>query len=213
MASFMSSFFPSGKQQDKPDERPTTPIKGTVPNNFTTPISTPQGSPSKKTAPPGANELPVSIDNMKLSATSIFDSPVKLNRPQGGSSIPLSSGRTNLQNIDEDSPSIENSIIHKGTSAAGSPPKGHSKENTPPVITRTAPTEPAPTYQPSHAALSRQDGYHLRERPAATVKRFNTQRGLTAEELEILQKPNIKRLVNVTQLCKSFTPREALDDG
>ncbi|KAK0749514.1 serine/threonine-protein kinase sid2 [Schizothecium vesticola] len=200
MASFMSSFFPSGKQQDKPDERPTTPIKGTVPNNFTTPISTPQGSPSKKTVPPGANELPVSIDNMKLSATSIFDSPVKLNRPQGGSSNPLSTGRTNLQNIDEGSPSIENSIIHKGTSAAGSPPKGHSKENTPPVITRTAPTEPAPTYQPSHAALTRQDGYHLRERPAATVKRFNTQRGLTAEELEILQKPNIKRLVNVTQL-------------
>lgn len=207
MASFMSSFFPSGKQQDKPDERPTTPTKGSVANNFTTPISTPQGSPSKKTVPPGANELPTSIDNMKLSATSIFDSPVKLNRPQGGSSIPLSTGRTNLQIIDEGSPSIENSIIHKGTSAAGSPPKGQSKENTPPVITRTAPTEPAPTYQPSHAALSRQDGYHLRERPAATVKRFNTQRGLTAEELEILQKPNIKRLVNVTQLCKSCSPR------
>ncbi|KAK1758432.1 Serine/threonine-protein kinase sid2 [Echria macrotheca] len=198
MASFMSTFFPGGKQE-RSDARPTTPTKGARPNDFITPISTPQGSPSKKTVPPGANELPVALESMKLSAPSALESPVKLTRPLGAST-PLSPGKSNLQNIDETSVLVDNSVIHKGTPTGGSALRGHGQENTPPVQGRDTPTEPAPTYQPSHAALSRQELYHARERPSPTVKRFNTQRGLTAEELEILQKPNIKRLVNVTQL-------------
>lgn len=196
----MSSFFPGGKQQqDKTDSRPITPTKGTRANDFITPISTPQGSPSKKTVPPGAHELPVVFDNMKLATASALDSPVKLTRPQG--SAPLSPGKGNLQNIDEGSVFVDNSVIHKGPSNIGTPLRG--QENTPPVQNREVPSEPAPTYQPSHAALSRQELYQTRERPSPTVRRFNTQRGLTPEEVEILQKPNIKRLVNVTQLCKS----------
>ncbi|KAK0655993.1 serine/threonine-protein kinase sid2 [Cercophora newfieldiana] len=198
MASFMSSFFPGGKQE-KNDGRPTTPTKGSSANNFITPMSTPQGSPSKKTVPPGANELPVAIESMKLTTASALDSPVKLSRPQGAAT-PLSPGKSNLQSIDDGSPSVDNSIIHKGTSSTGSPLRNQGQENTPPVHTRDAPTQPAPIYQPSHAATSRQELYQMRERPSPTVKRFNTQRGPTPEELEILQKPNIKRLVNVTQL-------------
>lgn len=194
----MANFFPGGKQQDKTDTpRPTTPTKAGT--SFVTPVSTPQGSPSKKTVPPGANNLPVALESMKLAAPSVFDSPVKLGRPQSVTT-PLSPGKSNLQNIDEGSPSIDNSIIHKSTPTTGSPLKSQGQENTPPVLTRDPPAEPPPTYQPSHAAVSRQELYHLRERPSPTVKRFNTQRGLTAEELEILQKPNIKRMVNVTQL-------------
>jgi cell cycle protein kinase DBF2 len=34
------------------------------------------------------------------------------------------------------------------------------------------------------------------------TRKYNTQRGLNPEELEILQKPNVKRLANVTQLCE-----------
>jgi len=205
MASFMSSFFPGGKQQEKSDARPTTPTQvSSYANNFTTPVSTPQGSPSKRTVPPGANELPVALESMKLAATNALESPVKLGRPHGVGT-PLSPGKSNLQNIDEGPLSVDNSIIHKGLTAPGTPQRSQGQENTPPVHIRDAPAEPAPVYQPSHAAVSRQELYQTRERLSPAVKRFNTQRGLTAEELEILQKPNIKRLVNVTQLCEPFS--------
>ncbi|KAK0628716.1 serine/threonine-protein kinase sid2 [Bombardia bombarda] len=176
MASFMSNFFPGGKQ-DKVDARPSTPVK----NNFTTPVSTPQGSPSKKTVPPGANELPVAaFEHLKVTTANAFDSPVRLGRPLS-TGIPLSPGKSNVQNIDEGaSQSVDDSIIHKGTSSPSSPLKSHGQENTPPVVSRGL--------------------YNPRERPAPTVRKFNTSRGLTAEELEILKKPNIKRMVNVTQL-------------
>ncbi|KAK3335705.1 kinase-like domain-containing protein [Cercophora scortea] len=193
--SFMASFFPGGKQQDS---RPSTPIR----NNFTTPVSTPQGSPSKRTLPPGANELPLALETMQLaSGPSPFDSPIKLGRPQSVA-IPLSPGKSNLQNIDEGSPSVDDSIVHKGAVSTGSPLKNQGQENTPPpALSREPPAEPS--YQPSAAAVSRQGLYQPRElRPvqAQTVKRFNTSRGLTAEELEIMKKPNVKRMVNVTQL-------------
>ncbi|KAK4102100.1 kinase-like protein [Parathielavia hyrcaniae] len=192
MASFMANLFPGGKQ-DKPDARPSTPIR----NSFITPASTPQGSPSKRTAPPGANELPVALQGMKINTTSAFDTPVKLNRPQSVVA-PLSPGKSNLQNVDEGPSTVDDSIIRKGAPRTGSPLRNQGQENTPPALPRDPYTEP--TYQPSHAAVSRQELYQQRDRPAPTVRRFNTTRGLTAEERELLQKPGVKRLVNVTQL-------------
>jgi hypothetical protein len=194
MASFMANLFPGGKQ-DKPDARPSTPIR----NSFITPASTPQGSPSKKTIPPGANELPASFQGMKINTPSAFDTPVKLSRPQSVIA-PLSPGKSNLQNIEEGSSTVDDSIIRKGAPRTGSPLRNQGQENTPPVLPRDPFTEP--TYQPSHAAVSRQELYQHRDRPSPTVRRFNTTRGLTAEERELLQKPAVKRLVNVTQLCK-----------
>ncbi|KAK4124981.1 kinase-like protein [Parathielavia appendiculata] len=192
MASFMANLFPGGKQ-DKPDARPSTPIR----NSFITPASTPQGSPSKRTVPPGANELPVALQGMKINTTSVFDTPVKLSRPQTVVP-PLSPGKTNLQNFEEGSSTVDDSIIRKGAPRTGSPLRNQGQENTPPVFPRDPFTEP--TYQPSHAAVSRQELYQQRDRPSPTVRRFNTTRGLTAEEREILQKPAVKRMVNVTQL-------------
>ena len=87
------------------------------------------------------------------------------------------------------------------STSSGSPLRKQGQENTPPSVARGGHAEPS--HQPSHAALSRQEPYQLRDRPSTPARKFNTQRGLTAEELEILQKPNVKRLVNVTQLCKS----------
>ncbi|KAK4457423.1 putative serine/threonine-protein kinase [Cladorrhinum samala] len=200
MASFMANLFPGagGKQQDKGDLRPSTPIK----NSFVTPASTPQGSPSKKTVPPGANELPGALDGLKLTAPSVLalNSPVNLGRPQSVAN-PLSPGKSNIQHFEDGSSAVEHSVIHKGAHPSGSPLRSHGQENTPPTGGLRDPfTEP--TYQPSHAALSRQELYQPREqhRPAATTRRFNTTRGLTAEERELLQKPSVKRLVNVTQL-------------
>ena len=204
MAGFMANFFPGGKQ-DKIDNRPSTPVR----NNFITPVSTPQGSPSKKTVPPGANELPVAtaLEHMKL-VPNALESPVKLGRPLTAAA-PLSPGKSNVQNTEEGSV-VDESVVHKNTSTYGSPLKSHGQENTPPVLARESTTETVPSYQPghqpshqpSHAALSRQQLYQTRDRPPPTVRRFNTSRGLTAEELEILQKPSVKRLVNVTQLCE-----------
>ncbi|KAK3311338.1 kinase-like domain-containing protein [Chaetomium strumarium] len=192
MASFMANLFPGGKQ-DKTDVRPSTPAR----HNFITPATTPQGSPSKKTVPPGANELPVAFQGMNLKPPSAFDTPVKLSRPQSVVA-PLSPGKSNLKNFEEGPATVDDSILRKGAARTGSPVRNQGQENTPPTLPRDPFTEP--TYQPSHAAISRQELYQPRERPSPTVKRFNTTRGLSAEERELLQKPNVKRLVNVTQL-------------
>ncbi|KAK3393081.1 kinase-like domain-containing protein [Podospora didyma] len=195
MASFMANLFPGSGKQDKNEARPVTPVK----TSFLTPVSTPQGSPSKKTVPPGANELPVAFESLKLAPPpGVFDNAAKLGRPQSVIT-PLSPGKSNTQIADEASTLVDDSIVHKGTTPMGSPLKSQGQENTPPILSRDPPAEHS-YQQTSHAALSRQGLYQPRDRPSPTVKRFNTSRGLTAEEREILQKPNVKRLVNVAQL-------------
>lgn len=212
MASFMSNLFQGAGKQDKADigQLPATPTK----DSFTTPVSTPQGSPSKKQVPPGSNDLPAAFDNLKLasdnlklSSTNALDSPLNLGRPQSVVK-PLSPGRTNIQSFDDTSPFVDDSIIHKGAPSSTSPLRGQGQENTPPTSSRPVSSRgnPADTsLLSSHAAISRQGLYHLKERPLTPAKKFNTSRGLTAEEREILQKPNVKRLVNVAQLCRCLS--------
>lgn len=205
MASFMASLFSNSKAQDRQDaaQRPTTPNPSR--NSFVTPTITPQGSPSKKTAPPGAHDLPTAFDNLTLT-NSPFDAPVKFDPSPLGTN--LSPGKiNNAINIFEDSPAsaADESIIQKPAAVAS--PRKYGQENTPPVSSRP-PIVDSPSYI-SHAAVSRQGLYQQagRERPSTPAKKFNTSRGLTAEERELLQKPNIKRLVNVTQLCTFLRAR------
>ncbi|KAI8966449.1 kinase-like protein [Daldinia sp. FL1419] len=200
MASFLSTMFPSPGPKDVKSpisDLPGTPIK----NTFVTPVATPQGSPSKKTLPPGANELPTTLDALKLNPVSL-DSPVRLGRPQNGAS-PLSPTKSNIQPADDGyfptaSPTVDNSIVHKAGEPTGTPLKKQGQENTPPsrIPVRDS------VYQHNQAARSRAELYQLRDtRPITpTTKRFNTSRGLTPEEMELLKKPNVRRLVNVTQL-------------
>ena len=200
MASFMASLFSNSKAQDRQDasQRPGTPNR----NSFITPTSTPQGSPSKKTVPPGAHDLPVAFDNLKLDSTNPFDAPVRFDPSSLGTHLAPGKINNNAINIFEDGPAsgADDSIIQKPTAAAS--PRKHGQENTPPVSTRPAIPE-NPSYI-NHAAASRHALYQQtgRERPSTPAKKFNTSRGLTAEERELLKKPNVKRLVNVTQLCK-----------
>lgn len=200
MASFVASLFSNSKAQDKQDvaQRPATPNR----NSFVTPTITPQGSPSKKTVPPGAHDLPVAFDNLKLNSTNPFDAPVKFDPAALGNHLSTGRINNNTINIFEDGPdaAADESIIQKPATAAS--PRKHGQENTPPVTTRP-PIVDSPSYI-SHAAVSRQGLYQQtgRERPSTPAKKFNTSRGLTAEERELLQKPNVKRLVNVTQLCR-----------
>lgn len=201
MASFITNLFPS-----KHDVvlRPTTPIE--TPNtptrhNFIDPARTPQGSPSKNRMPPGANDLPTAFGNaMKLTTTN-SGSPTRSSRQNVMGSTPLSPGKSNALAYDDSimgsSGMADESIIHKSTPS--SPTRRHDKENTAPNSRLNIESFPVQ----NQAALSRQAIYETRELATPPTKKYNTQRGLTPEEYEIMQKPNVKRLANVTQLCSS----------
>ncbi|UNI24331.1 serine/threonine-protein kinase dbf2 [Purpureocillium takamizusanense] len=200
MASFMANFFPGGKDKSSSEAsgRPSTPVKKGNNNNnaFLNPPNTPHGSPSKKTIPPGAHDLPSAFDSAMTLNPPGIEAPLRLSRPQTAAA-PLSPGKTNTQPLDESSINVDESVIHK-TPVSGSPLKKQGQENTPPT-SRLAGTDSP--HQHNHAAVSRQQLYEPRDRPVTpAAKKFNTSRGLTAEEREILNKPNVKRLVNVTQL-------------
>lgn len=216
MSNFLNSLFPStqgGKNDttlqapsfqtrsnDQFSERPNTPTR----NSFITPVSTPQGSPSKKQNPPGANDLPTAFENALKLNSSTLGSPSKLARQAG---TPLTPGKSNTLAAEESyfsssTSNVDDSIIHKSAVAPGSPLRKQGKENTPPS-SRQGIEPPAQ----SQAAISRQELYQSRDQPQMTRK-YNTQRGLNPEELEILHKPNVKRLANVTQLCKNSNSTE-----
>jgi cell cycle protein kinase DBF2 len=210
MAGFITSMFPSksenlsttappplqtrASQNDVFTDNPGTPTR----NSFITPVQTPQGSPSKSRMPPGAIDLPVAFDNVMKLTPGNFGSPTKLSRGNTGGT-PLSSGKSNTLAADDSyfgPASADDSILHKSAISPGSPLRKQGQENTPPGSRHGE-----SMIAQNQAALSRQELYQAREQPVQTVRKFNTQRGLTAEELEILQKPNVKRLANVTQLC------------
>ncbi|PNY24558.1 Serine/threonine-protein kinase sid2 [Tolypocladium capitatum] len=197
MASFMANFFPGGKDKPSADAaaRPCTPKRSNNNNSFINP-PTPQGSPSKKTIPPGAHDLPLAFESALTLSPGGVDAPLRLTRPQSVVT-PLSPGRTNAQPLGEATLNVDESVIHKAP-APGSPLKKQGQENTPPTSRLAATDSP---HQHSHAAISRQQLYEPKERPATpAAKKFNTSRGLTAEERELLNQPHVKRLVNVTQL-------------
>jgi len=163
-------------------ERPQTPTS----NGFTSPMQTPQGSPSKKQFPPGANDLP-----------SVFDHAMKL------APVTSSQGQQKSPNKQELSVSDDNTSkyafadgITLHSQRGQSPTRMSNKGNAPATGPRFAKDI---GIQQNHAALSRHEQYQ----PAETKKTPQT-RGLTTEELQKLQGPRIKRLANVTQLCKPF---------
>lgn len=163
-------------------EAPNTPMAA----GFTSPYATPQGSPSKNKFPPGANDLPDAFDS---AMTIDQGSPVKLGRQQLSQDSPSRGGR---QAFDE---SLDANINRSDFSLApGSPTRKQGKENTPPGVRSSKPATP------NQAAVSRQEPYQTRDTDGAKA-RYSPQRGLTAEELEKLQLPKVKRLANVTQLC------------
>ncbi|EPE26616.1 Protein kinase-like (PK-like) [Glarea lozoyensis ATCC 20868] len=174
-------------------ERPSTPSQ----HNFITPVSTPQGSPSKNRNPPGAHDLPNAFENaMKINPVSL-GSPARSSRPLTANSP----GKQNSLAIDESyfasaAGGVDDSVVHKAVSP-GSPLRKNGQENTPP-----ASRQGLETTSQNQAALSRQELYQPKDQGPATSRtaKYNTQRGLTAEEREILNKPNVKRLANVTQL-------------
>jgi cell cycle protein kinase DBF2 len=154
-------------------DRPSTPRL----NAFTTPVQTPQGSPSKTQLPPGAKELSNIFDNaMRLDP----GTPTKAGRSQLGNGSP-----NKLKHSEE-----EDTML-----APGSPGKRKGQENTSP--TGRLGKETAYANPPAYAAVSRQEQYE-----GSTKMRQNPAQALSPEDHEKLNSPKIRRLANVTQICK-----------
>lgn len=164
-------------------EQPHTPTSA----GFTSPYSTPHGSPSKNKLPPGANELPDAFESaMKIAS----GSPNKTGRQQLSPHAPNKGAKQVFdESLDDGISRLEYSL------RPGSPTRKSGKENTPPGIRQAKPATP------NQAAVSRQEPYQSRDTDSGAKARYNAQRGLTPEELEKLQLPKVKRLANVTQLC------------
>lgn len=156
---------------------------------FTSPLSTPQGSPSKNKLPPGAHELP----NVFESAMNLEPSSPSKNRAQLSPHSPNKVPRHGIDEALEEGTNRPFSVI-----GPGGPARKSGKENTPPGILSSKPSTP----NQNQAAVSRQELYQTRETDSGVKARYNPQRGLTPEELEKLQLPKVKRLANVTQLCR-----------
>lgn len=177
-----------------PVDRPSTPRGNNASRNgFTSPLHTPQGSPSKNHIPPGAIDLP-----------NVFDKALKLN-PSSPTKPTLnhhssytSPTKSSTLSVPDD-PNFNESVIHQ---PAGNPNvrSKENKENRPPSPVRLN----KDLGLNSNAAVSRREPYKPREE---TIHRRQVHlRGLTTEELEKAQNPGVKRLVNVTQLCMYIFP-------
>lgn len=153
-------------------DRPQTPTQS---NAFTSPVQTPQGSPSKKQFPPGANDLP-----------NVFDSAMKLAPMSPTKSQPKSPSK--FEHGNKDPFGDQTTQFYGGR--AESPTRQSNKENAP-----ASPLKYNHDGQQNHAAVSRHEQYHKSESKKTIT------RGLTTEELQKLALPKVKRLANVTQLC------------
>ncbi|KAH8705575.1 putative serine/threonine protein kinase [Talaromyces proteolyticus] len=162
-------------------DRPSTPTQSQ--HDFTSPVQTPTGSPSKNKVPPGALNLPSVFEKaMKLAPTS----PTKLAFGTSGSP---GKGLSVLEDFNE-------SVLHKDIhQTPGSPTRRSNKENAPPNISRLG-----KDLGLNSAAASRLEQYQQRDPDSLRKPQTQTTRGLTPEELEKLQQPKVKRLANVTQL-------------
>jgi cell cycle protein kinase DBF2 len=178
-------------------DQPSTPSR----HGFTTPVQTPQGSPSKHTMPPGAHDLPNVFENaMKLLPTANNGSPARNTRQQLQQQQQQQAGSPTKSGIPiaEDRYAVDFPDYTVATAGAmpGSPTRKSNKENTPPGIRPPIKKESSFVTQ---AAQSRQEAYKTRDEPGP---RHTIQRGLSPEDVEKCQKPSVRRLANVTQLCK-----------
>jgi cell cycle protein kinase DBF2 len=165
----------------------STPTGKNSYNDFVTPQQTPQGSPSKNLAPPGAFDLPPA-----------FDSSMRL-LPTTGKAVGQQPSSPTKQLPPSRLPLLSPTKVGAGAQTPGSPTR--NKENTPPTIPRSPKKEQGAFL--TQAAQSRAQPYRTRDAAELAPPRpAYVQRGLSAEDIEKLQQPSLKRLANVTQLCK-----------
>jgi hypothetical protein len=177
---------PSLQTRDNAMDRPGTPTG----EAFMSPQQTPQGSPSKHHQPPGAFDLPHVFENaMRLLPTMGSPSKTKPGSPTSPNKLQIGSNGADYSA--QDSPGF----------APGSPTRKSNQENTPPS---GRPGLQKESSYLTHAAQSRQEPYRTREEGQST-RYINGPQRLSPEDLEKARKPAVKRLANVTQLCKDYS--------
>lgn len=176
---------------------PSTPTTGGRFMDFITPQQTPQGSPSKNHPPPGAFDLPNAFDNaLRLFPTTTNATtavpPLSPTKQLPPSRLPqFSPAKVGLGGYDASSTAAS-------PITAGSPTR--NKENTPPT---GIPRSPKKEQALSQAAQSRAGHYRTRDAAElAPARPTYVQKGLSPDDLEKIKKPAVKRMANVTQLCK-----------
>lgn len=169
-------------------------------SGFTSPPQTPQGSPSKNRQPPGANDLPNVFENAMKLMPSATGSPSKANRQPQSPAKNLNEDSTYPRHNDY-SADIDSTAVRPG-----SPTRQSNKENTSPG-SRSPLQKQDSSY--NQAAASRQAPYKQREQLEVSNQQQTISRGPSPLEMEKLQKPSVKRLANITQLCKTYQLRSS----
>lgn len=164
-------------------ERPGTPSEA-----FISPQQTPQGSPSKHHQPPGAFDLPHVFENAMRLLPTVGSPRAKPTSPTSPSRLKLGGGGEDADHAGADSTTV----------ASGSPTRRSNQENAPPSSRSNLHKDNG---HMTHAAQSRQEPYRTRETDQST-RYLNGPQRLSAEDLEKARKPAVKRLANVTQLCR-----------
>jgi cell cycle protein kinase DBF2 len=206
-------YPPQAQQYQRPATPPAVHYA-----DFINPQHTPQGSPSKSQAPPGAvYDLPASFDaSLRLApaSTPLLPPPSAVSaRAAPAPVIPTAQA----------APTAAAMALAMSTAMPHSNAGADRKENTPPGATTAGnvspgrggtalpqPSSPKKDAFMTQAAASRAEPY--RAPPVAppasgalTAGRPSyIQRGLSPEDMEKLQKPAVRRLANVTQLCKCW---------
>jgi cell cycle protein kinase DBF2 len=199
-------YPPQAQQYQRPATPPAVHYA-----DFVNPQHTPQGSPSKSHAPPGAcYDLPMAFDaSLRLgpAPTPLLPPPSSPTAASPAPAVPLAQGQTAAAVA----LAMASGMPHATAGA-------DRKENTPPAANagnvspgRGAPLQPSSPKKDTfmtQAAASRAEPY--RAPPVAPPasgaltggRPAYVQRGISQEDMEKLQKPAVRRLANVTQLCK-----------
>jgi cell cycle protein kinase DBF2 len=130
---------------------------------------------------PSKKQLPPGASDLP----NVFDNAMRL-APSSPTKQPTSPGKLALADD-----SILRQDFADSHDRSQSPTRGSNKENAPASDGRV---------NQSYAALSRRGQYE-----SIDTKKSIMTRALTAEELQKLQNPKLKRLANVTQLCMCLT--------
>jgi cell cycle protein kinase DBF2 len=184
------------KTHDNGMDRPGTPTEA-----FMSPQQTPQGSPSKHHQPPGAFDLPHVFENaMRLLPTIGSPSKSKPGTSTSPNKLKLGGGEQ-----------ADYATADTTTLTPGSPTRKSNQENTPPSGRPGLQKEASYL---THAQQSRQEPYRTREADQQSTRYLGGPQRLSPEELEKARKPAVKRLANVTQLCKKMpcTPLNIAND-
>lgn len=167
-------------------------------SEFVSPPHTPHGSPSKHKPPPGAHDLPGIFQNALRIAPPEVELVSATNWQQSSPTSPTKrdAHRPN-DKYEEHAIGLDES---ENSNSSVNPIRTSNKENTSPGA---RPMLMKDSSFVTHAAASRREPYKLREQIEPS-QRLTNQKGFTKEELEKLQKPSVRRLANVTQLCKRY---------